>query len=62
MDLSINFDFFSNFLNLYSNLKIKKIFFLHFKLSNSKFARYLQNTQTQPKTQILKKLKTQTQT
>ena len=48
MDLSINYDFFSNFLNLYSNPYPKiKNFFLYFKLSNSKFVRDLQNTQTQ---------------
>jgi len=35
-------------------------FLFYFKLSFSKFARDLQNTQTQ--TQILKELKTQTQT
>ena len=35
-----------------------KYFFLYFKLSNSKFAKELRNTQTQ----ILKQLKTQTQT
>ena len=48
MDLSINFDFFSNFLNLYSNLypNTKKKF-LYFKLSYSKFARESQNSQIQ---------------
>jgi hypothetical protein len=38
----------------------KQFFIFHFQLSNSKFARDLQNNQTQ--TQKLKKLKTQTQT
>ena len=52
MDLSINFDFLSYFLNLYSNPCPKIKFFFYFKLSNSKFARDLQNTQTQnPNTQ-----------
>ena len=47
MNLSINFGFFSNYFNLYSNSypKIKKNF-LYFKLTNSKFARDLQNTQS----------------
>jgi len=56
MDLSINFVFFKLFF----------IFFvIIFKLSFWKFARDLQNIQTQTQnsnTQILKKLKTQTQT
>jgi len=48
MDLSINFDSFSNLLNLYSNPYPKIYFlFLYFKLSNSKLAKDLQNTQTQ---------------
>jgi len=60
MDFSINFDFFLVFLNLYSNPYPKtKIFF---ELSNSKIAKDLKKTQTQTLTQILNKLKTQTQT
>ena len=56
MDLSINF-------KNQKKIKIdtqKIIFFFDFIFSFSKFARDLQNTQAQ--TQILKKLKTQTQT
>jgi hypothetical protein len=56
MDLSINFDFLSDFLNSYSNPYPKIKFFFYFKLSNSKFARDLQNTQTKtqnPNTQII---------
>ena len=58
MYLSFNFDFFSNFSNLYSNPFSKttytiligiyfKSFSFYFKLSYSKFARDLQNTQIQ---------------
>ena len=47
MDLSINFDFFLIF-KIYIQIHTRKIiFFLYFKLSYSKFARDLQNTQTQ---------------
>ena len=48
MDFSINFDFFSCFLNLYSYPfpKINNLF-LYFKLSNSRFSRNFQNIQTQ---------------
>ena len=48
MNLSINFYFFSNFFNIYLNPYPKiKFFFLYIKFFNSKFARDLQNTQTQ---------------
>jgi hypothetical protein len=56
MDLSINFDFFLVFVNLYSNPYPKiKIFFLFFKLSNSKFAKDLKKTQTQALTNKISK-------
>jgi len=61
MDLFINFDFFSKFLNLYSNpyLKIKKKnFILNYLIRNLQEICKI----AKPKTQILKKLKTQTQT
>jgi len=57
MDLSINFDFLKNFLNWFSN-PYSKINFFNFELSYSKFARDLQNTQTQnSNTQKIWKLK-----
>jgi len=60
MDLSINYDFFNNYLNLYSNPYPKINFFFFFILNN--LIRNLQKICKTPKpeTLILKKLKTQT--
>jgi len=60
MDFSTNFDFFNNFLNLYSNQYPKFTFFCI--LNN--LIRNLQKIFEipKPKTLILKKLKTQTHT
>jgi len=61
MDLSINFDFLPDFLNSYSNPCPKINFFFYFKLSNSKFARDLQNTQTKKFARDLQNTQTKTQ-
>jgi hypothetical protein len=61
MDLSINLNFFLTF-KVYTQIHTQKIkkFFWYFKLSNSKFAKDLQNFQTQnpnPNTLKIKKPK-----
>jgi hypothetical protein len=63
MDLSINFDFFNNFLNLYSNPypKIEIFFFILYNLIRN-LQKICKIPKPKPKTLILKKLKTQTQT
>jgi len=60
MDFSVNFDFFFLIFKIDTRIHSQKPNFFYFKLSYSKFTRDFQNTQT--KTQISKKMKTQTQT
>ena len=62
MDLSMNFDFFNNFINLYSNPypKIKIFFILNNLIRNLQKICKIPKPKT--KTLIPKKLKTQTQT
>ena len=63
MDLSINFDFFSSFSKfILKSIPKNKNFFLYLNYLIRNLQKICKIPKPKPKTQILKKLKTQTQT